>query len=77
MNLKDLEHKYPHLNLRWSMAQMDQIMDRARRGATADAIAFEFDTTTVEIVRLARRNGFLVKPARMVPRLVPITRGEA
>ena len=76
MSLKDLEHRYPHMNLRWSMADMDRIMARARQGASADVLAFEFDTTTVEIVRLAKRNGFFVKPARMTPRLVPVSGGQ-
>lgn len=77
MSLKDLEHRYPHMNFRWSMADMDRVIARARQGASADVIAFEFDTTTVEIIRLAQRNGFFLKPARMAPRRVTATGGEA
>jgi len=75
MSFRQLQDKYPHLNLRWNMAQMDRMMLRAREGATADVIAFEFDTTAVEILALAKRNGFFVKPARLAPRLASVTTG--
>lgn len=72
MSAHDLARKYPHLNLRWNMAQMEAMQHRARQGATADVLAFEFDTTRTEILKLAKRNGFLVKPARLTPGLVKV-----
>jgi hypothetical protein len=74
MSAADLARRYPHLNLRWNMAQMDEMQRRARQGATADVLAFEYDTTVVEVLKLAKRNGFLVKPARKTPGLVQVGR---
>lgn len=64
MSIRDLQRKYPHLNLVWTMEQMDRMKRRAEQGSTADVLAFEFDTTVVEIHRLAKRNGFWVRPSR-------------
>ena len=74
MSLASLERKYPHLNLRWNMAQLDEMQRRARQGATADVLAFEYDTTVVEIMKLSKRNGFFVEPARKTPGLVQVGR---
>jgi len=74
MSVADLERKYPHMNLRWNMAQVDEMQRRARKGVTADVLAFEYDTTVIEILKLAKRNGFLVKPARRTPGLVQVGR---
>jgi hypothetical protein len=71
--MNPLQARYPHLNLRWSMAQMDRIQELARKGVAADDIAFEMDTSTVEIIRLADRNGFFVRRARGVPGLTRVT----
>ena len=76
MSTLDLQRKYPHLNLRWNMAQMDRMQERARGGASVDELAFEFDTTITEINALARRNGFHVKPARGLPRLLDVRAGQ-
>ncbi len=73
MSIRDLQRQMPHLNLMWTMEQMDRMQLRARQGASADVLAFEFDTTIVEINALAKRNGFYVKPARMVPRLANVS----
>ncbi len=48
------------------MAQMDLIKQLAMKGQSAHNIAFELDTTSVEIERVCQRNGiflFNTKPA--------------
>lgn len=62
-----------HMNLRWTLADMDRLMERASRGATDSDLAFEFDVSTAEIRRLAERNNFFVRRHRLPPRLPPVT----
>lgn len=56
-----LQRVYPHLNLRWSLADIWRIEELARKGSPADHIAFVMDTTSVEIERVCQRNGFWLK----------------
>lgn len=64
MSLRDMEAKYPHLNLRWNMAQMDRIIEMAAKGHDAEEIAFVFDVTGTTIRRLCERNGIFLKRLR-------------
>lgn len=57
-----LQHQYPHLNLRWSLADMDRLQALAAARKTVSQIAFEMDTTEVEVRRLCERNGIWVRP---------------
>lgn len=61
MSIRDLQWQMPHLNLVWTMEQMDRFEHRARQGASADDLAFEFDTTTLEIEKVAERNHIHVR----------------
>lgn len=47
----------PHLNLRWSIADMDRIAAMTRARNSAQHIAVVFGCTASEIHDLCRRNG--------------------
>ena len=45
-----------HLNLRWSLKDIDEIQSMIKRGLDAKAIAEAFLTTDQEILALCKRN---------------------
>lgn len=55
------ERQAPHLNFRWSLADMDKIKLLSTQGRSVDQIAFELDATTVEILQVCGRNGILLR----------------
>lgn len=58
---REMERRAPHLNFRWTLADMWKIEELARKHRTADQIAFELDATTTEILDVCRRNSILVR----------------
>lgn len=54
---REMERRAPHLNFRWTMADMWKIEEMARAGKSADHIAFEVDATSNEIKEVCKRNG--------------------
>ncbi len=52
-----------HLNLRWSLEDMDEIQRMARSGGDSATIAEAFLSTAEEIEALCARNGITVRRA--------------
>jgi hypothetical protein len=77
MSLRDMEAKYPHMNLRWTMAQMDRIIEMAAKGHDAEEIAFVFDVTATNIRLLCQRNGIHLKKLRREPAMPKLSIQQA
>lgn len=56
-----------HLNLRWSLKDIDDVQAMIRQRMDARSIAEAFLTTEDEIIALCVRNGFTVPPRRRTP----------
>lgn len=54
---EDKGRLYPHLNFRWSIADMDRIAAMARARNSAQHIAVVLNCTSAEIHDVCRRNG--------------------
>lgn len=65
--LKRVRMRSSHLNLRWSLKDIDDVQDMTRRRMDARSIAEAFLTTEDEIIALCVRNGFAVPPRRRNP----------
>lgn len=53
-----------HLNLRWTLQEMDMVKQRVNEGWRADDIAGLLDITEAAAIELLVRNGFPVHPRR-------------
>lgn len=58
---REQERRAPHLNFRWTMADMDQIKELAAKRYFPGDIAFEVGATSEEIVEVCARNNIMLR----------------